>query len=671
MDSVMDSDERQFDRIKELEELLEVSERKSDILTNLLKEASAEFEQTLEQIKISETNFRAIFEHAPESIYIVDIDTHQILDCNPFTVEWLGYSRPELLSMKVDDIIEPDSQGIPQNIRKALDDGIVHIQERRFIKKNGRVVDAEVTGTLVGYQSKQCFVALVRDVTQRKQIEALSRYKELFKSVSDPVFINDPKGRFLEVNDVACECFGYPRDKLLQMAVKDLTQPAQLNILSETGQRVQRGEMVQFELDLVIKRGVTIPFEFHARKILFKGQPAVLSVARNLSVRKKMEETLVKTERLSAVGEMASGVAHNFNNLLQMIMGGAEAALAKLDSGKIRECREAIQNILNASRRGADVVRRIKDFTLVKTEQMDEAKIFDLDELIKEAVELTKTLWKDPAVPRKYRVNYIKSGKIFVEGQPSELYEVLVNLIKNGLEAMPHGGFLTISTARQDDSIQVTVADSGHGIPEAHFQRIFEPFFTTKGPKSSGLGLSSCYGIVKKHMGEMHVRSIPGQGSAFTIILPLAQRPAMQARRKRVSLERHKLNFLVIDDEVNILKMMEMFFEDTEVDIVTALTAEAGLRAIRNDHFDVILCDLGMDDINGLEVGRRVKEYCRKAGKPKIPFLLYTGLEKELDPKKLSDFGIDRVVKKPIPCEDLLRLIQEISTPPVHAKKTA
>ena len=165
-----------------------------------------------------------------------------------------------------------------------------------------------------------------------------------------------------------------------------------------------------------------------------------------------MEETLVKTERLSAVGEMASGVAHNFNNLLQMIMGGAEAALAKLEAGKIRECREAIKNILNASRRGADVVRRIKDFTLVKTEQMDAAQIFDLDELIKEAVELTETLFKDPSVPRKYRVNYIKSGKMFVRGQPSEIYEVMVNLIKNGLEAMPHGGFLTISIARQKKS---------------------------------------------------------------------------------------------------------------------------------------------------------------------------------------------------------------------------
>ena len=114
-----------------------------------------------------------------------------------------------------------------------------------------------------------------------------------------------------------------------------------------------------------------------------------------------------------------------------------------------------------------------------------------------------------------------------------------------------------------------------------------------------------------------------------------------------------------------------MFFEDTEVEIVTALTAEEGLQAIRSDHFDAILCDFGMDDINGLEVGQRVKEYCHNTGKPKIPFLLYTGLEKELDSNKLNDFGIDRVVKKPIACEDLLRLIQEVTAPPVQAKRMA
>ncbi|MFY9705361.1 MAG: PAS domain S-box protein, partial [Desulfobacterales bacterium] len=314
-------------RTSELEKLLKQAEQKSDILTNLLKEASADFNQTLERVTTSEENFRAIFENAPEAIYIIDAQTHRILDCNPFTAKWLGYPREKILTAKVEDILEPGASGIPENIRKALDAGKVHIQERRFQKRDGSIADAEITGTLIEYQGKTCFLALVRDVTERKQIEELTRYKELFENVTDPVFINGARGQFLEVNDMACSSLGFAREEMLQMALRDLTPPGQLGLLVEAAERLQRQKNVQFELDIQTRMGIPIPYEIHSSRIHYKGSPCVLSVARNLSIRKKMEETLVKTERLLAVGEMASGVAHNFNNMLQMIMGSGEAAL--------------------------------------------------------------------------------------------------------------------------------------------------------------------------------------------------------------------------------------------------------------------------------------------------------------------------------------------------------
>jgi PAS domain S-box-containing protein len=656
----MSSDQILLNRIQELEELLEVSERKADILTNLLKEASSEFRQALEKVTISETNFRSIFENAPEAIYIVDPETQRILDCNSFTIKWLGYSRQELLAMQVEDILVPGSTYVRENIQKAIDNGLVHIQERQFQKKDRTIVDAEINGTWIDYQGKKSFVALVRDITERKRIEELLRYKELFESVSDPVFINDSQGRFLEFNDVVCDCFGYPRHRLLQMSVRELTKPVQHQTLSAMAKAIQKGNPVQFELEILTKMGVTIPFEFHARRIYFKGQPAVLSVARNLSLRKKMEEALIKTERLSAVGEMASGVAHNFNNLLQMIMGSGEAALAKLDAGKIRGCREAIGNILNASGRGADVVRRIKDFTLVKNQEIENAKVFDLEELITEAVQLTKPLWKDISGARKYRLNFVRCTGCFVKGRPSELYEVLVNLIKNALEAMPRGGVLTFSTYLQNGKIHLTISDTGQGIQEDHFQRIFEPFFTTKGSKSSGLGLASCYGIVKRHQGDMHVQSSPGEGTAFTVILPVAQKVDEQTGKEAVPSRLTKIRFLVIDDEINILKAIEMFFEDSEIEILTAQTVQQGLKFVYQNSLDMILCDLGMDDMNGLQVGKEIKKYYQELGVPKIPFLLYTGLDEKLDAQKLAKAGVDRVVNKPIPFEDLLNIIQEV-----------
>lgn len=658
----MNQERSQQQRIRDLEKLLEQAERKSDILTNLLKEASSEFMQALDQVSRSETNFRTIIENAPEAIYMFDVHTRRIMDCNPFTTEWLGYSRKELIGMGVEEILDPESEGVDDNIRKVLADGFVHIQERRFRTKYGALVDAEVTGTVVEIQGQKCFVALVRDITERKKIEALLRYKELFQNVIDPVFINHSQGYFLEVNDVACERLEYSHKELLQLTFRDIVRPEHYALLNRMAMKIRSGDAVHFEVDAVTKTGKLIPFEFHSRFIEFQRKPAILSVARDLSARKQMENTLIRTERLSAVGEMAAGVAHNFNNLLQMILGAGETALAKMADGEIRKSRAVLLALIEACQRGADIVRRIKDFTSAKSDDIDEARVFDLGELISEAVQLTKPLWVNPAQQHKYTFNYIRPMGALVKGNPSELYEVLVNIIKNALEAMPDGGDLTIMAEAGKKKIKLSITDSGIGIPEENLPRLFQPFFTTKGVKSSGLGLSSSYGIIKKHRGEITVKSLPAQGTTFTIFLPKAQIPADKKRRtppSKQDMTLSKIKFLVIDDEKNILKMLELYFEGSPVELTTAKTARQGLQAIYNNPYDVVLCDYGMDDMNGLQLCKAVKDYFDQNGRPKPPCLLYTGLNQKLDRNELARCGVAGVVRKPISCAELQSIIQE------------
>ncbi len=646
-------------RLKELENLLEIADRKADILTNLLKEANAEFERALELFKRTETNFRVVFENAPEAIYIIDTDTRQIMDCNSFMVEWLGYPREELLSMKMDAIVVAETSDVQDKIKQALDRGMVRVQERRYARKDGTVVDAEATGAVVEYEGKKCLAILVRDITERKQLEELSRYKELFGNVSDPVFINDFRGKFLEVNEGACQLFDYSRQQLLTMRVKEFIRPNQVRILAENGKRIRRGETTTFEMELIAKKGEPIPFEFHARPIIFKREPAVLSVGRDLSLRKNFEETLIRTERLTAVGEMASGIAHNFNNLLQMIMGAGQAALVKLESGKVNQCSEAITAILSSCDRGADIVRRIKEFTDVRADETAQASSFDLAKLVQEAVELTKPFWKDLPTFQKYEINLINTKRSYVKGKPSEIYEVLVNLIKNALEAMPEGGRLTICTKREKGKVHLKVSDTGRGIPEEILQRIFEPFFTTKGLRSSGLGLSASYGIIRRHQGEIHVESTMGRGATFTVILPAtrALRKKRSISRKTRHPNRPKVRFLIIDDEVNILKAITMYFEDSEIEIVTARSGKEGAAIFQEQGADVILCDLGMDDMNGWEVGESIKGYCESKGIPKPPFLIYTGWDPRVEPEQLARRGVDRVVTKPVPYDQLLHIV--------------
>ncbi|MFH0730947.1 MAG: PAS domain S-box protein [Pseudomonadota bacterium] len=650
-------------RIQELEQLLAQAETKSDILTNLLKEATTEFNQTLEKISTSDANFRAIIDNAPEAICILGIETRSIIDCNPYTVQWLGYSRGELLSMRIEDILESGIGDVIENIQKAMEFGFIHIQERRFRKKDSTLVDAELTGMMVEMQGKNCLVTLARDITQRKQYESLLRYKELFENVIDPVFITQPGGPFLEANDVTCDRLGYTRSELLEMSITDIISPHQKKALHHMGRKISSGETVQFELEVVTRGGKVIPFELHSRLIDFQHKPAILSVARDVSVRKKMEERLIQTERLSAVGEMASGVAHNFNNLLQMILGAGEAACQKLDAGEIRKSRAALNTLIEACRRGADIVNRIKKFTIAKGEEDEKYKVFDLGNLVSEAVQLTKPLWADPAWPRKYRLNYSTAQGCRVKGNPSEIYEVLVNSIKNGIEAMPDGGDLAICTEIQDGRVRLSITDTGQGISEENLQRIFQPFFTTKGKKSCGLGLSSSYGIIKKHWGNMTVKSIPGKGTTFFISLPLAG-PDVEEPFRQIDTDQDisesKIKLLVIDDEKNILEMMVMFFEDTNVELYTANSSDTGLSAIRNGVYDVILCDFGMDGMSGLEIGKAALNLARQAGRPKTPFLLYTGYDKSLNPARLEQNGIDRVVHKPVSGAELMRIVQEM-----------
>lgn len=648
-----------LEKINGFEELLEFSERKADILTNLLKEATAEFEQALEMVTISQANFRAVFENAPEAIFIFDRETHRILDCNDFAANWLQYARAELLSLKLENLIESTARDTHKNIL-SLGYSSKGIQEWRFKKKTGVPVNAEVTGALLEWQGGRCIVALVRDVTERKQLEELTRYKELFENVTDPVFINDYQGKILEVNDVACNCFGYSREEMLRTRLKNLAGPDQLAILHETKAQIEEGRTIQFEMDTATKSGEWLPVEFHARPITYRDQPAVLSVARDLSFRKKLQQALLEKARLTAVGEMASGIAHNFNNLLQMIMGATEASLAKLEAGKIRECREAIQRIQATSQRASEIVRRLKDFTHTSFADSDAADSFDLSELISEAVELTKPLWKNLPDVRKIEVQQAVSNGCLVKGKPSEIYEVLVNLIINAVEAMPTGGVLSISSQVENDQVHLKVSDTGVGIPPENLQCLFEPFFTTKGVKSSGLGLSSSYGIIQRHQGELRVESTVGQGTTLTVVLPVAKTPARTKVTTSVDLASPKIKFLIIEDEINIIKSMELFFEETDVELVSCRTGTEGIEAYLTNEFDVILCDLGLDDLNGWEVGKQIKNHCLEKGLRKTPFLMYTGWDKQFEPEKLVENGVDRLVTKPVSCSDLLRLLHEV-----------
>src|SRR5436853_5196834 len=216
--------------------------------------------------------------------------------------------------------------------------------------------------------------------------------------------------------------------------------------------------------------------------------------ARAYSELASAQDQLVRTEKLRALGEMASGVAHDFNNLLASILGRAQLTLQQVSQPQLRQW---LQLIERAALDGAQTVRRLQEFTRIRRDQPFVA--VDLNEVVREALEMTQARWREEAVSRgvMLEVKNDLAALPKVAGDPVELREALTNLILNAVDAMPGGGVLTLTTAVVDGAVVVTVGDTGVGIPPATRDRIFDPFFTTKGPQGTGLGLSMTYAILE------------------------------------------------------------------------------------------------------------------------------------------------------------------------------
>src|SRR5256886_602812 len=218
--------------------------------------------------------------------------------------------------------------------------------------------------------------------------------------------------------------------------------------------------------------------------------------ARAYSELASAQDQLVRTEKLRALGEMASGVAHDFNNLLASILGRAQLTLQRLQDPQLRKWLQVIER---SALDGAQTVRRLQEFTRTRRDQPFVA--VDLNEVVRGALEITQARWREEAVSRgvMLEVKNDLAALPKVAGDPVELREALTNLILNAVDAMPGGGVLTLTTAVVDGDVVVTVSDTGVGIPSAIRDRIFDPFFTTKGPQGTGLGLSMTYAILERH----------------------------------------------------------------------------------------------------------------------------------------------------------------------------
>ena len=366
------------------------------------------------------------------------------------------------------------------------------------------------------------------------------------------------------------------------------------------------------------------------------------------------QERLVQTEKTRALGGMAGGVAHEFNNILAIILGKTQLMLARAPDDPVRE---GLGLIEEAAWRAADVVRRLQGFAATRSD--DPPALVDVNTLAQDAMTLTRPLWKDEAEARGVRIDVVTDldeGPA-VLGSATELREAVTNVILNAIDAMPQGGRLGLATRSRDGGVEVTVSDSGEGMSEETRRRIFEPFFSTRTPTRSGLGLSVVYGIVTRHRGRIEVISEVRQGTRVTIWLPAAappQEPARPAAEAGSGAGSGPASILVIDDETQLREMLVDALAQAGHRVESAADGLSGLARFQSGAFDIVVTDLSLPERSGLEVARAVKSL-----RPNTPVVLITGWGHLVDPGRLREHGVDLTLVKPFRLDRVLAVVND------------
>src|SRR4029078_950391 len=317
----------------------------------------------------------------------------------------------------------------------------------------------------------------------------------------------------------------------------------------------------------------------------------VLGIARDITEQKEERERAARADKLRALGQLASGVAHDFNNSLAAILGRAQLLRRQVDDPALVRNLDIIQT---AAEDAAATVRRIQTFA--RKSAVKEFEAVHVSSLLNDAVEITRTRWQNEARIRglEYDVKLNAEKEQFTYGSASELREVFVNMIVNAVDAMPRGGRLLIPCRRLDDRLQLHFSDNGMGMAEDVQQKIFEPFFSTKGAHGTGLGLSVSYSIIERHEGTIVVTSQPGSGTTFVIDLPAALPESEPIAEVDKSNATPRLKILVVDDEQPV--------RETLAEMLVAVghrvqLAESGYEAIEKlnaGDFDLVFTDLAM-----------------------------------------------------------------------------
>ncbi|MBU1077092.1 MAG: PAS domain S-box protein, partial [Spirochaetes bacterium] len=625
--------------------------------------------KTENALKKSEQTYREIFNNSSDAIFVHDLKTGKIVDANKVTCQTFGYSQNEIKKLAVGDlsINKPPytTKEAIQWIEKAAKEGPQYFEwlakdrKGNLIWRENSLVCANVAGI-------DRVLVFSRNINKRRKAEeALKKSEELYRNLFETSLVGlwrtgITDGKFINANKTCADIVGVEsaEELIKKYKTSDLYPPKKRAEL--IAKLKKEGFVTNYEIHCTMADKSEKDIAISAK--IYPDNDYIEGALIDITERKKLQEQLIQSEKLAAVGQMVSGIAHEFNNLLTIIQGTVE--LAKLSEGNNKKIIQCSNTIEKQTKRGADIVNTMMAYI---RSTVPKKELSDIGRIINEVLKLQKRSLnlENINVIKKYN----NKNKIMINR--NQFQQVFLNLIINARHAIKpkKKGTLKIIINKDKKNMFISIQDNGTGIDDKIKKSIFNPFFTTKrtkasdkfGIKGTGLGLSVTYTIIKNHNGTISVDSRKNEGTSFMITLPVTginkeTKTSKKTRKNIYKLKKAKeLNILIIDDEKAITSLLRNSLKKHNFkNITTSNSGKKSLDLFRQRSFDTVFLDMLLPDMEGEEILKEMKKI-----DPHVPVIFFTGqIGIELD--KLKNKNVYEIIHKPFKIAEVIELLNNI-----------